>query len=259
MIFIGFSPGSRWFIPSLRRTLIVAARLAELLVFPSLCRRCGDLLDRPGERVLCGKCLAALVPCEAQFCSGCGRFFAGGREPHACGDCLRSKPSFSSHRSAARYEGVLKDALLLFKYRGYRPLGRPLACFAYSAFEGKATVWAGADILVPVPLHKKRRRKRGFNQAEVLAREFSRLTGIPVEAGSLRRIVSVPPQTTLRREARRANVRDAFKIRRPGRVEGKVIVLVDDVFTTGSTIGECARMLKKAGAAEVRAVTIAQA
>lgn len=246
-------------IPSLRSALTGVARLAELLVFPSLCRRCGDLLDRPGERVLCGRCLAALVVCEAPFCPECGRFFAGAGGPHACGHCLPSKPSFSTHRSAARYEGVLKDALLLFKYRGYRPLGRPLARFAYSAFKGNASLWSGADILVPVPLHKKRRRKRGFNQAEVLARELSRWTGIPVEAGSLRRIVSVMPQTTLRREARRANVRDAFEIRRPSRIEGKVVVLVDDVFTTGSTIGECSRMLKKAGAAEVRAVTIAQA
>jgi competence protein ComFC len=110
-----------------------------------------------------------------------------------------------------------------------------------------------------VPLHGKRRRHRGFNQAEALAGELSRLTGRPVETRALRRIADIPPQTRLGKAARRANVRGAFRVVRPDRIRGRVVVLVDDVFTTGSTLGECARELRRAGAADVRAVTVAQA
>jgi ComF family protein len=180
-------------------------------------------------------------------------------EAHLCGACLRGRPPFALHRSAARYEGAVKEVLLLFKYRRHRPLGKPLARFVHGALGEEESLWNGADGLVPVPLHPRRRRERGFNQAAVLAAELSRLTGIPVWSGALRRTARTPAQTTLSRAERLSNVRGIFQARRPGRLRGRVAVLVDDVFTTGATVRECARTLLRAGAREVRAVTIARA
>jgi len=246
-------------ISSFPRIFALGARLADLLVFPSACRRCGVLLERPGERVLCAECLSALAPCRAPYCPSCGRFFDGDGAPHRCAACLRQAPPFSAHRSAARYDGAVKEALLLFKYRGLRPLGRPLAAFLQAAIGDDDPPWREADLFVPVPLHKRRRRERGFNQAAVLAAELSRLIGVPAVSDALRKTVNVRPQTSLRSAERRTNVRGAYRAVRPEAIKGKRVVLVDDVFTTGSTLSECAGVLKRAGAADVRGVTVARA
>jgi len=241
------------------RLATLGARLAELLAFPSACRRCGTLLENPGERILCPACLSALAACRSPYCPTCGRFFDGDGAPHPCAACLRRPPLLSAHRSAARYDGAVKDVLLLFKYRGLRPLGRPLASFLRAAIVDEDAPWSGADLLIPVPVHRRRRRERGFSQAEVLADELSRLTAMPVLSGVLRKTLNLRPQTSLRSDARRANVRGAYRVVRPESIRGKTVVLVDDVYTTGSTLGECARALKNAGAADVRGVTIARA
>ena len=235
------------------------AKLLELAVFPSFCKICGALLDRPGEHVLCAACLAKIVPETAPACVCCGRFFDGDGGPHPCAACLERRPPFVRHRSCARYRGELKDALLLFKFRRYRSLGKVLARFAAAAAADEAGLWDGVDAIVPVPLHRFRRRERGFDQARLLASEIGRLKGLPVEAGLLRKTRDTAPQTTLERNARQANVKGAYVAPRPDRMAGKIILLVDDVFTTGATVGECAAVLKRAGAAEVRALTIAQA
>jgi ComF family protein len=137
-------------------------------------------------------------------------------------------------------------------------LAKPLAAFVASALGEHADIWRDG-ILVPVPLHARRRRERGFNQAEALASELGRLIGRPVEKRALRRVADIPPQTTMGKDDRRRNVRGAFRVARPERVRGRIVVLVDDVFTTGSTLGECARELRRAGAADVRALTVARA
>ncbi len=137
-------------------------------------------------------------------------------------------------------------------------MAKPLAAFVAAALPDGAELW-GDGVFVPVPLHRKRRRERGFNQAEALASALGRLTGRPVEKRALRRVADIPPQTTMGRAERMANVRGAFRVVRPERIRGRVVVLVDDVFTTGSTLGECARELRGAGAADVRALTVARA
>jgi ComF family protein len=114
------------------------------------------------------------------------------------------------------------------------------------------------DAVVPVPLHWIRRRGRGYDQALLLAKDFSRRVGVPVEEGVLRRRRATKPQTELGRDERRENVRDAFEARRPEAVKGRTILLVDDVCTTGATIEACARALKAAGAKRVGALTAAR-
>jgi competence protein ComFC len=241
------------------RAAALGAKLAELLAFPSVCRRCGALLENPAERLVCPDCWAALAPCKASHCPVCGRFFDGDGDSHPCGACLRRRSPLAAVRSAARYDGAVKEILLLFKYRGLRPLGRPLAVFLHRALGEDDPPWKGADLLVPVPLHRARRRERGFNQAGVLARELSRLTEIPVAVRILRKTAPLRPQAGRSAAERRKAVRGAFRVARAGNVRGRIVVLVDDVCTTGSTLGECARVLRRAGAAEVRAVTVARA
>ena len=244
---------------SLRGAFARTAKLFELAVFPSACKICKALLEAPAEKVLCQACLDKIVPCRAPFCPACGRFFDGAGEPHYCSACLNEAPPFSAHRSAARYRGPLKDALLLFKYRRYRVLGANLAGFAAEALKKEDGLWSGVDLIVPVPLHRRRRWDRGFNQAEVLAREIGRIRRIPVEARALIKVRSVPPQTSLERDERRSNVRDAYRLDGAEGLRDKVVLLVDDVYTTGSTLRECAGVLRNGGVKEVRAVTVAQA
>ena len=161
-------------------------------------------------------------------------------------------------RSAGDYQGPLREVIHAFKYDGRRSLATPLATFMRNAGD---EVLHGADALVPVPLHLTRRLYRGFNQAADLARSLER----PV-INALWRSRATPPQTGLTAAARRRNVRRAFRLSplltrqvRSLRIRGRVLVLVDDVRTTGATLDACARVLKQAGAAEVRALTAARA
>ena len=193
------------------------------------------------------------------MCPVCGRFFDGAGESHLCGPCAVSVPSFSRHRSAGRYRDLLKDSILLLKYRKFRPLAVVLGKIVHESLRGEEDLWREIDLIVPVPLHKKRRRERGFNQSEEIGREIGKRAHIPVVRNALRKIRNTPPQTTLEHRERAGNVRGAYVVGRKNVIKGKNVLLVDDVYTTGSTLGECARILRREGAADVRAVTVAQA
>jgi competence protein ComFC len=234
-------------------------KLADLLVYPSFCEICRCFLEKPGEKVVCRECLSQLRPRLSAHCHVCGRFFEGAGESHLCGACLKSPPPFSRHRSYTKYEGLAKDVILLFKYRGSEILGRRLAELIGGALGGEDDLWDGVDAVVPVPLHPRKLRKRGYNQAAVLARHLAGLKGTPFAGNRLLKVRNNPAQTSLDAAGREANVRGAYLIRNPGPLTGRVVLLVDDVFTTGATIGECSRTLLRAGAREVRAVTFAQA
>jgi ComF family protein len=177
--------------------------------------------------------------------------------PGLCGTCRRRRPAFAYARAGARYGEVMREALHAFKFGGRRALAAPLAELLTAP--GPAWLPEGApDLIVPVPLHPRRERERGFNQALLLARRIGRAWGRPVRADVLRRTAATPPQTELGLEARRANVRGAFALRRPEVVAGRHVLVIDDVFTTGATVGECARSLRKAGAARVGVLTVAR-
>ncbi len=158
-----------------------------------------------------------------------------------------------------RYQGMAKELVHVFKYQKKRILGVDMARIMYSNLAGDHSLWWGADVFVPVPLHRNRTKQRGFNQAHVLARELSIQSGIPCLAGILKKKQAAAPQVTLSGEERRRNLKDVFSVTRRSSVKGKVVILVDDVYTTGATLRECSRTLLAAGVHEVRAVTFAQA
>jgi competence protein ComFC len=168
-------------------------------------------------------------------------------------------PPFVRHRSCARYEGVVKDIILLFKYHGYEILGSDLGDFVVRSLDAADDLWSELDAVIPVPLHRRREKGRGFNQAAVLASRIAKLKNIKFLPGRLIKVRNAPAQTSLEKADREENVKGAYRIRRAAGLAGIAVLLVDDVYTTGSTIGECSRVLIKAGVREVRAVTVAQA
>ena len=176
-----------------------------------------------------------------------------------CARCRRGRPVVARALAAGAYDGALRAIVHALKYEGRRSLARPLAALMRTRCAG---VLAGADWLIPVPLHPSRRRARGFNQALDLARRLS--AGGPPVCRALRRVQATPTQTGLPAAQRHKNVRDAFAPRRrtPPDVpplRGTVVVLVDDVSTTGATLEACARVLIGMGVREVRAATAARA
>lgn len=138
-------------------------------------------------------------------------------------------------------------------------LGRDLALVAHRILGECEELWMGTEVVVPVPLHPKKKRQRGFNQAELIARELARIKGVSFAKDALEKIRMTPAQTSLVAEERKRNVRGVFRLHKKGKIEGKAVLLVDDVYTTGSTIRECSLVLRKGGAKEVRALTLGQA
>jgi competence protein ComFC len=152
----------------------------------------------------------------------------------------------------------LKEAIHRFKYGRVLPLVKVFGDLLHPAFQNLTRDFP-TDLLVPVPLHIKRLRERGFNQTLLLVRELSKRTGIPYTERALKKIKDTPFQITLKKRERRKNLRRAFQVKDPERIKGKAVMLVDDVYTTGTTVNECSRALRRAGAEGVVVLTVARA
>jgi ComF family protein len=225
------------------------------------CAACAQVLDAPLAGPVCAPCWGLVRPLAAPLCQRCGDPLPSWRvisvATAQCPRCRRRPPLVDRGCAAGEYEGALRNIIHAFKYEGRRSLAAPLGALLRSA---GAEILDDADCVVPVPLHPWRRVRRGFNQAADLARQLDR----PV-LHALWRWRPTPAQTGLTAPARRRNVRGAFGIsplrtREVGAaLEDRVVVLVDDVRTTGATLNECARALKEAGAKEVRSLTVARA
>ncbi len=190
------------------------------------------------------------------FCISCRTPFQNGfplDEEGRCALCRNGLRGFDAVYCFGAYEGVLRKLIHLFKYSGIRPLARPLADLLMNSLPRDQRF----DAVVPVPLHWRRRWARGFNQSELLARMVAKRTGIPI-VGALRRTKATAAQAGLSNTRRRQNVTAAFVCRRPDRLRGGHILLIDDVMTTGSTAAACALALKRAGAAKVALLTVAR-
>ena len=226
------------------------------LLLPSFCLACEKPLGSAPDLLFCPDCLTGLHCIQGPLCPCCGRVYlvAPGGDHH-CGSCLAKPNHFSRARALFLYEEPLKKVVHRFKYQGKTACLPSFSRLARNL--PQLTEMEGVDWIVPVPLHPTRLRERGFNQALLLAHAF-----FPkdrrVITSLLVRSRPTEPQTSFNGAARRTNLKNAFAVIKPQRLTGKKILLIDDVFTTGTTVNECARVLKKAGATEVMVLTLAR-
>ena len=230
------------------------------LIYPKSCFGCQRPLNPQSHIYLCFDCWnklgSSIIP---PFCTICGRpiDMLDVKRADKCSLCTEDHYYFKLGYTAALYDGLVKDCIHSFKYSYNTYLAGTLAQLMIN-FSLRYIEFKEIDVLVSVPLHWKRLRERGFNQAELLAKKISVRLGIPLEKRGLCRIRHILSQTQLQRQERLHNVKGAFVVKRADSFTGKRILLVDDVFTTGATLNECSRVLLQAGAKEVWVFSLAR-
>jgi competence protein ComFC len=221
--------------------------LALDFLFPKTCVGCGE-----EGQLLCPKCIRSLTRLHPPVCPKCGRPQASGV---LCPSCVTWDNAIDGIRAPFRFDGTMRDAIHHLKYRNLRILARPLAELMREFLERYPVQ---ADVMVPVPLHSRRLRERGYNQSELLARELGRLISLPVHTDALCRTKYTPPQArTTSVEERRKNVTGSFACRGNSLRDLRVL-LIDDVSTSATTLDTCASALKASGAASVWGLVLAR-
>ncbi len=228
-----------------------ASWLRSLGLLQRRCWCCGRLGEaQPDGAVLCSPCEEALPERLAGYCPLCGALFSDpSAQPHLCGDCLRQPPPWRRFAFYGAYEGLLRELILAYKFNNRLGLGALLsACMerGYAKFPADS----GHDLMVPIPLHRRRLLQRGYNQSLELARRTAKKHKTPLQASVMSRTVDTKPQIGLSRLDRKANIKKAF-FAKPEMVRGRRLVLVDDILTTGSTLEEATKTLLRAGAQSV--------
>ena len=227
------------------------------LIFPDDCRICAEPLHDVSRIPVCRRCLLKPEPLAAEyFCVQCRSAFRSSfplDEQGLCGLCRRGVRGFDAAYSFGFYENELRALIHLFKYGRVQTLAKPLGRLLALALPREQAF----DLIVPMPLHWRKRWQRGFNHSALLASEIGRRSNVPVK-NALRRIRFTPTQAGLTNAKRRKNVSGAFLARKTAALDGKRVLLVDDVMTTGATAASCARALKIAGAKQVTLLTLAR-
>lgn len=221
------------------------------LVFPRRCAVCDAIADWPGKGV-CQECGHKIVYIKSPFCLKCGRQL--NQPGELCAACVRKKHLFVQGTALYDY-GSMSDSIFRFKYEGRQEY----ALFYGRQLYEKRSSWLTyikPDALIPVPIHPSRKRSRGYNQSELIARALSKLSGIPVNTKLIARIKKTLPQKNLNEQERQNNLKRAFKICQND-VKLNTIVIIDDIFTTGSTINEMAAVLQEAGIRKIYFMTLA--
>lgn len=237
----------------------VARRMTWRFILPADCTTCGKALTDDPVPFFCRQCWERIAPLDELSCPRCHVPFASAvalrhSPSHLCGSCRSRRPAFTEAWSLYPYISPLQEAICLFKYKGKLGLVDWLADLMLARFPRSIDV----DLIVPVPLHPTRLREREFNQSLLLSDRLSRHLGVPLSYTKLVRVVPTDAQTTLSRRARLTNLRKAFLVTSPDEIQGKRILLVDDVYTTGTTVNECAKVLRRAGAGPVYVITLAR-
>ncbi len=225
------------------------------LFFPAFCRYCQSWLGLGQGNFFCPACWEKILPVE-NCCTCCGQPAATQTGSLLCSHCRKKIPPFRRARAVGIYdEGILRQAIHIFKYEGKIGLGRRLGQLMV---EHSSRCWPNweYDFILPVPLHPKRLRRREFNQSFILADSLGQHFNTPLLSSHLERSRFNPPQAGLKQKERLANVKGCFSLHKPEVIRGKKLLLVDDVYTTGATVGECARVLTKAGAEALDVYTL---
>jgi competence protein ComFC len=230
---------------------------AVSLLYPPVCTICGRNI-RAGE-YLCDQCETKAVRIVAPFCQKCSEPFEGSiTGTFTCANCAHRTIYFDAAVAAYRGRGIVRQIIHEFKYGRQIHLRHLVGRWLHAALDDERLCGRRFDVIVPVPLHPARQRERGFNQASLLAEMLSAETSIPAKP-LLERIRYTTTQTALDRSERMENLHNAFRLRKNADVRSLRVLLVDDVLTTGSTLNECARVLKRAGAFSVHVATAARA
>ena len=208
--------------------------------------------------MFCPDCKEKIKFITGNLCPVCGTTFSNSPAgSHLCGNCLENKTYFSSARAVVSYETIILHAIHQFKYGNNISVGALLASFM-ADFSFPDVDFTDYSLIVPVPLHIKRLRQRGFNQSLILARAIGKKRQIPINFSLLKRHKFTETQTGMNKTERKQNIKGAFEVRDKKNIAGKNVILIDDVYTTGATINECAKTLTKAGAQKVTVLTLAR-
>lgn len=231
------------------------------IVFPDniYCIRCGKIIDSTRTYSLCDDCVRNFHWTNKKTCEKCGKLMEEEGIYELCKDCRHNTHYFRQGFTCLMYGLYERELVWAFKYGKQGYMGEKLGAMMIDRLEAEFKNGLIIDIIIPVPLHQNKRRQRGFNQAELMARPLGKAWGLPLEAKVLYRRKSTPAMSGLNPIHRRENVAGAFVVERgkEEKIKEKSILLIDDVYTTGSTVDECSRVLLEAGAKEVFVLTLA--
>jgi ComF family protein len=263
----------------LSRTMLsrVLKRLVQSMgdaLFPANCLGCGQLFHHDAGKpskshpkgfscamaaYFCGHCRGQWTAVTSPLCCRCGLVFKSREgEDHLCGRCLERPGTFTRARAAGIYDNALKTAIHALKFKDQVSLAGPLGALLFDTYRDYWTA-GDIDVVAPVPLHRQRFRQRGFNQAYLLVRRWALPGETVVIRDLLVRTRATAPQTGLDRQQRRINIKNAFSVSRRNQSAGRRVLLVDDVLTTGATVGACSDALIRDGAKRVDVLTLARA
>ncbi|MDQ1329531.1 MAG: hypothetical protein QG641_2822 [Candidatus Poribacteria bacterium] len=218
-------------------------------LYPSQCRHCEENLDPADGHYICKSCWEEVKFIEEPFCQTCGYPLNPSvllpEKVFSCDNCP-DDVKFRKARAIAYYKSAVGTAITLLKDQDKTIMADPLADLMFNSMTRLLDV-QDYDYIMPVPIHKKKMRKRGYNQMELIGRRLSTKTGIPLEVRSLVKSVNTLPQRGLGAEDRQKNIKDSFEVLDRSKIEGKRILLIDDVMTTGATVSECAKVLLRDG------------
>jgi ComF family protein len=254
--------GARNVLRSAASGAAVVAQGLFAALFPSDCRLCATPLTNISRLPVCPSCLLDMAPIAGATCEICGERLGSGHSvlpSQICRACQETRPHVTKAAAYGAYDGGLRELIHLLKYERVEPAAGVLGRMLEDAIQ-KLSIRADSILVVPVPLHSSKRRERGFNQAELIAHAALKKNTFPCEMGAdvLERTRPTVSQIGFTRPQRVENIRGAFRVRHPNRVSGRNVLLVDDVLTTGTTVSECARILRKAGADNVWVATVAR-
>jgi len=218
------------------------------LFLPADCKVCKGPLEY-NESYICNRCLSRIEQIQPPFCNRCGKPC----KTTFCSECQKKRRYFKRAREYGVFEGVLKEAIHIFKYEKKEGISNALGDLMCRTLDNLS--W-NVDYIVPVPLHKKKERERGFNQTRLLAEFIKRKRNIPLFDGLIKKI-NTPSQVGLSYEERRKNLVDSFSLRNKEKIKDKSILLIDDVMTTGTTVDECSKILMEGGAKDVFVLCLA--
>ena len=236
--------------------IIMSVRALGSLLFPHVCVFCGSsrLTD---DSDICEDCASSIIAVDEPFCDGCGvpAPALNFGSVNVCGKCLQNPPAYDKARFSVLYSRGMRRGILEFKFHNSLFLAETLSKFLVNSFRSHF-INENLDMILPVPVHNRRLLWRGYNQSAILAKKLGESVGIPVSTDALIKIRNTVPQTQLKRKQRQINVKGSFSVRNPSNVKGKRILVVDDVFTTGSTLSEASMTLRRKGAESVQALIL---